>query len=286
MSISLTPARAAASRRNGAKSQGPRTAEGKARSAKNALRHGMCAEEFVVLYDEDEQAFAALEAALLEELAPQGALQRILAGRIVRAAWRLERAERIEIELFEFRMGTDGDLALALIRDGNGTRSFDTLMRYRGSALAELFRCLRTLKALQAEARTIEVEASGHAVPQERNEPETRANPDDSGSRLADTAGLAPPRPERGDAGPGAPAASSSPGPRSTRCAQRNEPESRADAGPAPAPDRQGSARLPCRALVGSDARPARATKGRGNPGKTAHTPSQTNPRHRLEFMD
>jgi hypothetical protein len=152
MTLSLAPARAAAARRNGALSHGPKTAAGKARSARNALKHGLCAEEFVVLHDEDEQAFAALQASLLEELAPQGALQRFLAGRIARAAWRLERAERIEIELLEYRMDRDGDLALALIRDGNGTRSIDTLMRYRGRAQAEFYRALRTLKALQAEA--------------------------------------------------------------------------------------------------------------------------------------
>jgi hypothetical protein len=43
-------------------------------------------------------------------------------------------------------------LGHALIRDCNGgARSFDTLLRYRGGALAELWRALRTLKALQAE---------------------------------------------------------------------------------------------------------------------------------------
>jgi hypothetical protein len=40
---------------------------------------------------------------------------------------------------------------LALIRDGNGPRSFETLLRYRGAAMAEFWRALRTLKALQAE---------------------------------------------------------------------------------------------------------------------------------------
>jgi hypothetical protein len=40
---------------------------------------------------------------------------------------------------------------MALIRDGNGTRSFETLMRYRSAAMAEFMRALRTLKALQAE---------------------------------------------------------------------------------------------------------------------------------------
>jgi hypothetical protein len=87
--------RAAASRRNGAKSRGPKTAEGKARSARNALKHGLCGQRFVVLGDKDLAAFDALEAALTAELAPQGALQAVLVRRIVAATWRLEWAERL-----------------------------------------------------------------------------------------------------------------------------------------------------------------------------------------------
>src|ERR687892_2270974 len=152
MDICLTAARAAASRRNGAKSRGPKTPEGKARSAQNALKHGFRAQKHMVLRGEDAAAFAALEAALIEELAPEGALQSVLALRIVSAAWRLERAERLEAELFERHHYPGGNLGLALIRDCNGARSFDTLLRYRGGTLAELWRALRTLKALQAEA--------------------------------------------------------------------------------------------------------------------------------------
>jgi hypothetical protein len=230
MTFSFAPARAAASRRNGAKSTGPKTAAGKARSARNALKHGLCAEEFVVLHDEDAQAFAALETSLLEELAPQGAQQRFLAGRVVRAAWRLERAERIEIELLEYRMDRDGDLALALIRDGNGTRSFDTLMRYRGRAQAEFYRALRTLKALQAEA-------SSSVQP---DEPESRGNAGES----------EPPRPaENGSAGEATVAQARSrhpsPGRRSASRALPDEPEAGGNAGLAP-PDlltREGSGR-------------------------------------------
>jgi hypothetical protein len=81
-------ARALARRINGARSRGPRTAAGKARSARNALRHGLCAIKHVVLPDEDAAAFAALEKALFEELAPAGALQTVLARQIVSAAWR------------------------------------------------------------------------------------------------------------------------------------------------------------------------------------------------------
>src|SRR5918996_6299477 len=178
----LSPARAQASRRNGAKSRGPVTPEGKARSARNALKHGLCAGHHVVVEGESPEAFAAFEAALVDDLAPAGALQMLLAGRIARAAWRLERAERIEAELFARQMDGpfgDGDLGLALIRDGNGARAFDTLLRYRGAAQAELTRTLRTLKALQAEAKAIATpgkDAAAHVPGAQPNEPETRTN--------------------------------------------------------------------------------------------------------------
>ncbi len=179
MTISLAPARAAASRINGARSRGPRTPEGKARAAQNALKHGLRAEHLVTVGDEDPAAFEALESALIEELAPDGALQRLLASRIARAAWRLERTERIEAALFAHDM--DGDLGMALIRDGNGPRAFDTLLRYRGMASAELWRALRMLKALQNErsVRLRETEAEPASIPHRAPpiEPETRAIP-------------------------------------------------------------------------------------------------------------
>ncbi len=94
-------ARAAASRINGAKSRGPRTAEGKARSAQNALKHGLSAKKHVLLPDDSRAEFKALEAALLEELRPEGALQTLLVHRLVAAAWRLARADRLEFGLLD-----------------------------------------------------------------------------------------------------------------------------------------------------------------------------------------
>jgi len=149
--VSVSKARAEASRRNGAKSRGPKSPEGKARSAQNALKHGMRAQKYVVLPDEDPDEFAGLEAAMIEELAPVGALQTVLVRRVAVAAWRLARADRIEADLFEERGYGAAGPGLSLIRDGNGTRSFETLLRYRGAAMAEFWRALRTLKALQAE---------------------------------------------------------------------------------------------------------------------------------------
>ena len=149
--VPVSNARAEASRRNGAKSRGPKTPDGKARAAQNALKHGLRAQKYLVLPDEDAAEFEVLEAALVEELAPVGTLQTVLARRVAVAEWRLARADRIEIELFAERQSPNGDLGLALIRGGNGARSFETLLRYRGAAMAEFWRALRTLKALQAE---------------------------------------------------------------------------------------------------------------------------------------
>jgi hypothetical protein len=182
LSALLSPARAAASRKNGAKSRGPRTPEGKARSSRNALKHGLCAQRFVALGDEDLGAFDTLEAALTAELAPQGALQAVLVRRIVAATWRLERAERIEAELFAQNIRGTTSFGLAMIRDCNGARAFDTLLRYRGGTLAALWRSLRTLKALQAEQARPEpaLAPAPRALPEPREmpiEPKRRRNP-------------------------------------------------------------------------------------------------------------
>ena len=152
----------------------------------------MRAQKHIVLPSEDAAAFRALEAALIEELAPEGALQSVLAQRVISAAWRLERAERLEVELFARNHLAGGSLGLALIRDCNGARSFDTLLRYRGGTLAELWRALRTLKALQAEQATrpqamrdvapaLLAEPQPHAsvALEQPIEPESRGNPGD-----------------------------------------------------------------------------------------------------------
>ncbi len=140
---------------------GRRRQQARRRSAQNALKHGMRALQYVVLPDEDAVEFQTLEAALLDELAPEGALQLVLARRVAVAAWRLARADRMEVELFEERRWEDAGVGMALIRDGNGTRSFETLMRYRSAAMAEFWRALKTLKALQAEQAAVLEQAAG-----------------------------------------------------------------------------------------------------------------------------
>jgi hypothetical protein len=102
------------------------------------------------------------------ELAPVGALQTELATRIVTTAWRARRADRLEAAVLGRFLDADalpaGDaqeaLGPGLMRDGYGPRALETLVRYRSSVLAELFRALAALGALRAQARAIP-----HAAP-------------------------------------------------------------------------------------------------------------------------
>jgi hypothetical protein len=243
--VPVSNARAEASRKNGARSRGPKTPEGRARSARNALTHGLRAQKHVVLPDEDGTEFAALEAALRAELAPAGALQALLAERIAAAAWRLARADRIEAELLVYRCGDDGDLALALVRDGNGTRSFETLLRYRGAAMAELMRALRTLEAVQAKRGAPPVRAAEPAAvlafePKRGRAGATLRAPAESAARSA-AREKNPDQPEPCSR-PGDPASAEPPwpGPEQLRSgpapARPNEPEARRNpGGPRPA---------------------------------------------------
>jgi hypothetical protein len=94
--------------------------------------------------------------ALLAELAPEGAVQIVLAQRVVSAAWRLARADEIEAGVLREQRYRDGGLGLAAIRDGHSARVLPTLPRYRSAALAEFLRCLRVLEARQAGAQASE----------------------------------------------------------------------------------------------------------------------------------
>jgi hypothetical protein len=90
-----TEAQVTANRLNAQKSTGPRTPEGKAVVAQNAVKHGLLAQE-VVIKGEDRDQFARWREGMLAELAPAGDVESELAERIVGLFWRLRRAERLQ----------------------------------------------------------------------------------------------------------------------------------------------------------------------------------------------
>lgn len=127
-----------ASRRNGAKSKGPKTQAGKMRSALNALKHGFrAAQENVTRTDKDD--YFDFQVRLLGEITPLGASEEKLADQYVFACYQLERIAFIEAHgnVREPGQGLFGSLVV--------------LARYRSSLERTRDRALKQLKELQTE---------------------------------------------------------------------------------------------------------------------------------------
>jgi hypothetical protein len=151
-----------ANRRNAKKSTGPKTPEGKAKSAQNALKHGLLA-SCPVLPEEDPMAYELLRANLHKELCPEGQLETLLVNRIAATQWRLARVPGLEAALFErLRVpvpGVDGreanpadvSLGAAWERDaGAYGGALGRLSRYETMLERSTTRLLAELRKLQA----------------------------------------------------------------------------------------------------------------------------------------
>jgi len=78
------------SRRNGAKSRGPRTPEGKSKSARNATTHGML-RKVIVIEGEDPARFAALLADFRAVLQPRNRIEEEMIEDLAAFRWRQRR---------------------------------------------------------------------------------------------------------------------------------------------------------------------------------------------------
>jgi len=107
-----------ANRNNAKKSTGPKTTEGKGKSSKNAIKHGLTA-CCNVIDIEDREEFDFFRKEMLDDLYPIGPMQYRLAERIVSLSWRLRRAEIMHDKTFD-------DL---LQKDTDGL--YDDMMNYR-----------------------------------------------------------------------------------------------------------------------------------------------------------
>jgi hypothetical protein len=112
-----------ASRRNGAKSKGPVTREGKARVSQNGIKHGIYAQT-VVLENEDEDLYNIWRDNHLAEWAPASDTEHNLVIDIVDARWRLRRLSILETKALDFeigRMEREIDEAFETIDEGTRT---------------------------------------------------------------------------------------------------------------------------------------------------------------------
>src|SRR3954454_3985880 len=99
MPVSPTPAQADASRANGARSRGPATPEGKARSALNGTRHGLRGTIFALLPSEDTAAWAAVLDGYLARFRPDDEAELRCVERLAACDWREARLLQLEAEM-------------------------------------------------------------------------------------------------------------------------------------------------------------------------------------------
>jgi hypothetical protein len=137
-----SPSRAEASRQNGRKSHGPRTDEGKNRSRRGALKHGLRAET-LLLEAEDRQENIALQAlrdVLEQQFLPCTVEQQLLLETAVHALWQKRRGLQFEARELREEMVFHGPV-------------MDRILRYGAAADKRFFRSLAELKRLHEESR-------------------------------------------------------------------------------------------------------------------------------------
>src|SRR3954469_582618 len=152
-----SPAQLEASRRNGARSKGPVTEDGRARASRNALKHGLTALHHLVLEDEVPDVLEALIATVTEETGATSEIEARLARRLALALWKGERAERVEIALFDAapklrppQTGFQWEEADPLTTFD--LRRFNAVRGYQAQQGREISRCLKELRLLRKDA--------------------------------------------------------------------------------------------------------------------------------------
>ena len=154
-----SPAQIEAARRNGARSKGPDSPEGKVRSSRNALQHGLAALCHLVLESEDPAELEELTARLLAELGPAGELEVRLVRRLAVAFWKGERAERLEATLLDAAPRLKppllgGTWTPAAPEETFDVKRFNAVRGYQAQQGRKISRCLKELRQLRREPLT------------------------------------------------------------------------------------------------------------------------------------
>jgi hypothetical protein len=136
--------------------QGPKTAEGKAHSSQNNLRHGLTG-QISLLPTEDREAHDAFCTGLFDSFHPETPMERQLAQSVAEDSWRLNRACAIENNMFALgHAGERRELQIALADAKcfqEQASQFNLLTIYEQRINRNLQRNLKLLRELQAERK-------------------------------------------------------------------------------------------------------------------------------------
>ena len=176
--------RSESSRINGAKSRGPVTPEGKARSSRNALTHGLTAQD-ICLSVEDQDQFNQLRSADVDKFQPQEAVETGLVNEMVAAKWRQQRLWKLETADLDFGIaemkkklaGVDPPpFVLAAFAANDENKPLDLYARYEARLSSIYNRALRNLRELRRLPIPVPPPAPEVVEDVVQNEPETAPN--------------------------------------------------------------------------------------------------------------
>jgi hypothetical protein len=190
-----TEAQTQANRANAQKSTGPRTPEGKAKVAQNALKHGLLAQQAVVV-GEDTDDFDLLRDQLYAEWAPVGPTEARLVERIAGLFWRLQRAERFGTESFDVMCQQCADdpqikrwrprivpaaaspvVGLTVVKDFSETRVLERLLVCERRLENSLYRTMAELRQAQGRRQGAAEGARGDSRSRRSREGQDRGGP-------------------------------------------------------------------------------------------------------------
>lgn len=162
---------------NGAKSKGPVTPEGKAKSSMNSLSHGLTS-SYAVVGEESQAGFQVLLQAYADRYQPSDAVETELVQTLAITRWRLRRVATLETCLFENELALRGNeidesfdsldeanrVAYVFQKQAEEGKALSLLIRYEAALNRVYDRTLKQLDQLQTGPR--------------RNEPTEQLNPD------------------------------------------------------------------------------------------------------------
>ncbi len=160
----------AANRANAQKSTGPKTPEGKQRTARNAITHGLYTNDIVLPDDPDEspEEFDALREALIHDIQPANMIERLLVERLAVAHWRLRRVYRHEaVSIIDARTRDATDIVKTIPRQlglSHGADlpiqlppayALDAILRYESNLNRTISQIMHYLIQLRTSAKSL-----------------------------------------------------------------------------------------------------------------------------------
>ena len=159
----VSPEQLAANRANAAKSTGPTSAEGQARSAQNARKHGFAAASYTAAGLEDTQDLANLKDDAVDFYQPANSQELFAVERIALAQLAVLRAARLEAGILSASLGqTTPDLFAGQIAANSNALSLS--IRYSAHAERQYRRAVEDFDRLKALREEIPNQANPRAA--------------------------------------------------------------------------------------------------------------------------